>query len=207
MRNTAYWGGTPALDGVNLTFYADTASQIQALQGGELDLIPQFGYQEGPGSSRASSSRSSRPSRRCIASCRCASTCRRSTTGASASRWPRRSTARRSSRRCSAVSACPATTRRSRRRRPCTRSRSPSASRTSRKAKKLASGKKVKHAAHHAERVRAARPRGARPERREGDRLLDLAEAPQRHRRTTPGRARRRSRASPASSCRAARRG
>jgi peptide/nickel transport system substrate-binding protein len=49
VRNTAYWGGTPALDGVNLTFYADTASQIQALQGGELDLIPQFGYQEGQG--------------------------------------------------------------------------------------------------------------------------------------------------------------
>jgi peptide/nickel transport system substrate-binding protein len=49
VRNTAYWGGTPPLDGVNLTFYADTASQIQALQGGELDLIPQFGYQEGQG--------------------------------------------------------------------------------------------------------------------------------------------------------------
>ncbi len=49
VRNTDYWGGTPALDGVNLTFYADTASQIQALQGGELDLIPQFGYQEGQG--------------------------------------------------------------------------------------------------------------------------------------------------------------
>ena len=49
VRNTDYWGGTPPLDGVNLTFYADTASQIQALQGGELDLIPQFGYQEGQG--------------------------------------------------------------------------------------------------------------------------------------------------------------
>ena len=49
VRNTAYWGGTPPLDAVNLTFYADTASQIQALQGGELDLIPQFGYQEGQG--------------------------------------------------------------------------------------------------------------------------------------------------------------
>jgi peptide/nickel transport system substrate-binding protein len=49
VRNTDYWGGNPPLDGVNLTFYADTASQIQALQGGELDLIPQFGYQEGQG--------------------------------------------------------------------------------------------------------------------------------------------------------------
>jgi peptide/nickel transport system substrate-binding protein len=49
VRNTDYWGGTPPLDGVNLTFYSDTASQIQALQGGELDLIPQFGYQEGQG--------------------------------------------------------------------------------------------------------------------------------------------------------------
>jgi peptide/nickel transport system substrate-binding protein len=49
VRNTAYWGGTPALDGVNITLYADTASQIQALQGGTLDLIPQFGFQEGQG--------------------------------------------------------------------------------------------------------------------------------------------------------------
>jgi peptide/nickel transport system substrate-binding protein len=49
VKNTAYWGGTPALDGVNITLYADTASQIQALQGGTLDLIPQFGFQEGQG--------------------------------------------------------------------------------------------------------------------------------------------------------------
>jgi peptide/nickel transport system substrate-binding protein len=48
-RNTAYWGGTPPLDGVNMTFYPDTASQIQALQGGVLDLIQQFAYQEGQG--------------------------------------------------------------------------------------------------------------------------------------------------------------
>jgi peptide/nickel transport system substrate-binding protein len=49
VKNPAYWGGAPALDGVNITLYADTASQIQALQGGTLDLIPQFGYQEGQG--------------------------------------------------------------------------------------------------------------------------------------------------------------
>jgi peptide/nickel transport system substrate-binding protein len=49
VKNPAYWGGAPALDAVNITLYADTASQIQALQGGTLDLIPQFGYQEGQG--------------------------------------------------------------------------------------------------------------------------------------------------------------
>jgi peptide/nickel transport system substrate-binding protein len=30
-----------------MTFYTDSQSQILALQGGQLDLIPQFGYQEG----------------------------------------------------------------------------------------------------------------------------------------------------------------
>ena len=49
MRNTAYWGGAPALDTVHLIYYNDTASQIQALQAGELDLIDQFSYQEGQG--------------------------------------------------------------------------------------------------------------------------------------------------------------
>jgi peptide/nickel transport system substrate-binding protein len=48
-RNTAYWGGPPPLDGVAMTFYPDTASMIQALQGGTLDLIQQFAYQEGQG--------------------------------------------------------------------------------------------------------------------------------------------------------------
>jgi peptide/nickel transport system substrate-binding protein len=48
-RNAAYWGGPPPLDGVVMTFYADSASQIQALQGGTVDLIQQFGYQEGQG--------------------------------------------------------------------------------------------------------------------------------------------------------------
>jgi peptide/nickel transport system substrate-binding protein len=48
-RNTAYWRGTPALDGVNMTFYIDSASMIQALQGGTVDLIQQFAYQEGQG--------------------------------------------------------------------------------------------------------------------------------------------------------------
>ena len=47
MRNDAYWGGPQAFDQVVMTFYNDSQSQILALQGGQLDLIPQFGYQEG----------------------------------------------------------------------------------------------------------------------------------------------------------------
>jgi len=47
VRNPAYWGGPQAFDQVVMTFYADSQSQILALQGGQLDLIPQFGYQEG----------------------------------------------------------------------------------------------------------------------------------------------------------------
>jgi peptide/nickel transport system substrate-binding protein len=49
VKNTAYWGGAPALDTVHLVYYNDSASQIQALQAGELDLIDQFAYQEGQG--------------------------------------------------------------------------------------------------------------------------------------------------------------
>jgi peptide/nickel transport system substrate-binding protein len=49
VRNPTYWGGTPALDAVHLIYYNDSASQIQALQGGELDIIDQFAYQEGQG--------------------------------------------------------------------------------------------------------------------------------------------------------------
>ena len=47
VRNNAYWGGPQAFDQVVMTFYTDSQSQILALQGGQLDLIPQFGYQEG----------------------------------------------------------------------------------------------------------------------------------------------------------------
>jgi peptide/nickel transport system substrate-binding protein len=47
VRNDAYWGGPQAFDQVVMTFYTDSQSQILALQGGQLDLIPQFGYQEG----------------------------------------------------------------------------------------------------------------------------------------------------------------
>ena len=47
VRNNAYWGGPQAFDQVVMTYYADSQSQILALQGGQLDLIPQFGYQEG----------------------------------------------------------------------------------------------------------------------------------------------------------------
>jgi peptide/nickel transport system substrate-binding protein len=47
VRNEAYWAGPQAFDQVVMTFYNDSQSQILALQGGQLDLIPQFGYQEG----------------------------------------------------------------------------------------------------------------------------------------------------------------
>ncbi len=47
VRNTAYWGGTPPLDGVNLTFYAGgTAPQVLALKAGTLDLVQQLSAQE-----------------------------------------------------------------------------------------------------------------------------------------------------------------
>jgi peptide/nickel transport system substrate-binding protein len=47
VRNPEWWGGKAGFDQVQMTFYPDSASQILALQGNQLDLIPQFGYQEG----------------------------------------------------------------------------------------------------------------------------------------------------------------
>ena len=38
VRNNAYWGGRPALDGVKITFYTGTAPQVLALRGGQIDL-------------------------------------------------------------------------------------------------------------------------------------------------------------------------
>ncbi len=43
VRNDDYWGGPQAFDQVVMTFYTDSQSQILALQGGQLDLILQFG--------------------------------------------------------------------------------------------------------------------------------------------------------------------
>ena len=39
-------GRTPALDGVKLTFYQDTATQVLALRGGQVDLVQQLSAQE-----------------------------------------------------------------------------------------------------------------------------------------------------------------
>jgi len=47
VRNPRYWGGPQAFDKVVMTFYPDSQAQVLALQGNQLDLIPQFGYQEG----------------------------------------------------------------------------------------------------------------------------------------------------------------
>jgi peptide/nickel transport system substrate-binding protein len=46
VRNTAYWGGNPPLDGVTLTFYQGTAPQVLALKAGTLDLVQQLSAQE-----------------------------------------------------------------------------------------------------------------------------------------------------------------
>ena len=46
VRNTAYWGGAAALDGVKLSFYQDTATQVLALRGGQVDLVQQLSAQE-----------------------------------------------------------------------------------------------------------------------------------------------------------------
>jgi len=46
VRNPAYWGGMPALDGVKLSFYEGPAPQVLALRGGQVDLVQQLSAQE-----------------------------------------------------------------------------------------------------------------------------------------------------------------
>jgi peptide/nickel transport system substrate-binding protein len=46
VRNNAYWGGRPALDGVKLSFYEGTAPQVLALRAGQVDLVQQLSAQE-----------------------------------------------------------------------------------------------------------------------------------------------------------------
>jgi peptide/nickel transport system substrate-binding protein len=41
-----YWGGTPHVDGAKVTFYAETAAMVLAMQGGSLDFIPGFSYRD-----------------------------------------------------------------------------------------------------------------------------------------------------------------
>ena len=47
VRNDAYWGGRPPLDGVRVTFYQGSAPIVLALRGGQLDLAMQLSPQEG----------------------------------------------------------------------------------------------------------------------------------------------------------------
>lgn len=44
--NAQYWGDKPHLDGVDLTFYAEAAPMVLAMQGGRLELIPGLGYKD-----------------------------------------------------------------------------------------------------------------------------------------------------------------
>ena len=46
VRNNAYWGGRPALDGVKLTFFTGSAPLVLALRGGQIDLCMQLSPQE-----------------------------------------------------------------------------------------------------------------------------------------------------------------
>lgn len=42
VRNTGYWGGSPPLDGVRITFYESSAPQVLALRSGQVDLVQQL---------------------------------------------------------------------------------------------------------------------------------------------------------------------
>lgn len=42
VRNEGYWGGSPPLDGVRITFYESSAPQVLALRAGQVDLVQQL---------------------------------------------------------------------------------------------------------------------------------------------------------------------
>ena len=46
-RNTTWWGGQAALDGVDVTYYADEAAMIAGLLGGQIDLCNQVQFATG----------------------------------------------------------------------------------------------------------------------------------------------------------------
>ncbi len=46
VRNTAYWGGRPPLDGVRITFFQSSAALVLALRAGQIDLAMQLSPQE-----------------------------------------------------------------------------------------------------------------------------------------------------------------
>lgn len=47
VRNDAYWGGRPPLDGVKITYFQGTAPLVLALRAGQIDLAMQLSPQEG----------------------------------------------------------------------------------------------------------------------------------------------------------------
>jgi peptide/nickel transport system substrate-binding protein len=46
VRNNAYWGGKPPLDGVVITFYTNAAPMVLALRAGQTDLVVQMSPQQ-----------------------------------------------------------------------------------------------------------------------------------------------------------------
>ncbi|MGH3064969.1 MAG: ABC transporter substrate-binding protein [Gaiellaceae bacterium] len=46
VRNNAYWGGRPPLDGVRITFFQSSAALVLALRSGQIDLAMQLSPQE-----------------------------------------------------------------------------------------------------------------------------------------------------------------
>ncbi|HWQ24263.1 MAG TPA: ABC transporter substrate-binding protein [Gaiellaceae bacterium] len=46
VRNDRYWGGSPPLDGVKITFFQSTAALVLALRAGQIDLAMQLSPQE-----------------------------------------------------------------------------------------------------------------------------------------------------------------
>jgi peptide/nickel transport system substrate-binding protein len=47
VRHTAYWGGSPPMDGVKITFFQGSAPLVLALRAGQIDLAMQLSPQEG----------------------------------------------------------------------------------------------------------------------------------------------------------------
>jgi peptide/nickel transport system substrate-binding protein len=46
VRNAQWWGGSPPLDGINVTYYQGSAPMVLALRAGQIDLCMQLGGQE-----------------------------------------------------------------------------------------------------------------------------------------------------------------
>lgn len=46
VRNDRYWGGSPHLDAVEITYYSEPAPMVLAMQGGREDLLPLISYKD-----------------------------------------------------------------------------------------------------------------------------------------------------------------